>query len=154
MQIHALVEGQAGYFLARVVFSSTVAKDATGALQTHNRNVQVALKKSGIRNKALKLNGWRWFWALFEAQGTKMRGQGDAKSKVTPVGLVGTGSYIGSDLRSQYFDLEEIKTFEDSWKQAPQEQESAPEPHAFDDAPYYDGAPPMDDDAYDNDIPF
>lgn len=150
MQVHALVQGESGVFLARVTFSSTVAKDAIGALQNHNRNVQVALKKSGIKNKPLKINGWRWFWMVLAAQEPKMRGSGDAKSKVTPVALEATFDYIGSALRGQYFDLDEIKAFEDSWKREPEVVvdglPSQPE--------FYDDVPPADDTTYDDDIPF
>lgn len=116
LQIHAIVQGETSMFLARVTFSSTVAKDALSALQMHNRNVQVTLKKAGIKNKALKLNGWRWFWATLVADETKMRGDGEDKSKVTPVALATTGDYIGNELRELFFDPDEIKAFEDMWK--------------------------------------
>jgi len=147
LQIHALVQGDAGPFLARVTFSSTVAKDGGGALQSHNRNVQVALKKAGIKNKALKLNGWRWFWTTFAAQESKMRGDGEDKSKVTPVGLHATGEYLGTDLREQYFDVDEIKAFEDMWKREVEAIEAVAAPGIIE--PEF---PP--DDSYDNDIPF
>lgn len=151
LQVHALVQGETGLFLARITFSSTIAKDALGALRDHNRNVQVALKKAGVHNRALKTNGWRWFWTTLAAQEMKMRGSPKAQSKVTPVGLGTTGDYIGTDLRDQYFDLAEIQAFEDMWKQAPAEETAEAPAPAYPDEPDFT---PGDDTQYDNDVPF
>jgi len=144
LQIHAIVRGEQSVFLARVTFSSTVAKDAIGSLQVHNRNVQVALKKAGIKNKAMRLNGWRWFWMTLEALEAKMRGDGDDKSKVTPVGLRATGDYMGGELRDALFDVDEIRAFEDAWKRdaeavaAPgiSEPESPPDDDGYGEVPF------------------
>jgi len=149
LQIHALVQGESGLFLARVTFSRTVSKDALMALRAHNRNVQVALKKAGLRNKALRVNGWRWFWTAFAADVPKMRGPAGSQSRVTPVVIAETGDYIGSELRAQYFDVDMIRAFEDMWKKEPEViAEAVPV------TPPVPDYPPEDDTLYDDAIPF
>jgi hypothetical protein len=102
-------------FIARITLHGTVAKDAKGALSEHNRNVQTALRRAGIKNKAVKTNGWRWFWLTLEAGAPTMRGKEGSQSAVTPVQYKSTGEYIG-DLRNEHFDADEIRRFEQSWK--------------------------------------
>jgi len=81
-----------------------------------------------------------------------MRGTGNATSKVTPVALESTGDYIGNDLRDQYFDLDEIRTFEDMWKRAPEPVAVAEAATGY---PQEPNVPPeIDDTLYDDDIPF
>ena len=117
-QILALVKGQQGPFIALITFRSTVAADVQNTLGEHNRAAQNALRVAKITNKAVKTNGWRWFWLTLKAGEMKLRGQVGAQSGVTPVEYGATGGYIGN-LKSEWFDAETVKAFEDAWKDAP-----------------------------------
>lgn len=117
-QILALVQGENGLFLALLTFRSTIAGDVQNALGEHNRAAQSALRAAKISNKAVKTNGWRWFWLTLKAGEVKLRGQEGAQSPVTPVEYGETGQYIGA-LRQEFFDAETAKDFENAWKSLP-----------------------------------
>lgn len=117
-QILALVDGENGPFVAILTFRSTVAADAQNALGEHNRTAQKLLTAAGVKNKAVKTNGWRWFWTTWAAADVELRGKEGAQSGVTPLKYQITGAYIGNELKAEFFDADTARAFESAWNDA------------------------------------